>query len=134
MKNKLLQLITIAIFLSFPFLISARSLDDIDFRFETSLEGICPSGKMALGCFNPNNQTISIRTDLNLVTLRFVITHEIGHFLMQNITLKEYQEVWGEGTLHELSERAANQFNTYIWLRHDYLTDKEVKFFNQFFK
>ena len=60
--------------------------------------------KTALGCFNPNNQTITIRPDLNAGTTKFVITHELGHFYLQNLNLDPKEE-----------EKLANDFFDFVW-------------------
>lgn len=96
------------------------------------LIGICPSGNEALACLDYGINTIYLSDNLNEGVLRMALTHEIGHWFMKDLTEQDYQ-IFGEGTFHELEERAANKFDTFVW--YDFiLTEKEKEFFNDLIK
>ncbi len=113
-----------------PLSVNAYSVSDLNFKVDKSLEGICPSGNSAFACLDYNTKTVSISLSVLPSFLPFVITHEIGHWLLQDITLEEYQSVFGEGDYHQLSEMAANRFYEFVFMNF-MLTQTENNFFNK---
>lgn len=104
----------------------ARSFSDIDFILTGKIEDYCPSGRQALGCFNPNNQSIALRDDLRPLVFRSVLTHEIGHWLTQDLEVEDYA-IFGTGTLHQLQERTAIRFVEFVW--YPFLMSNKIKLF-----
>ncbi len=120
------KLIIILSILLFPLFVQARNLADLNFDLSADMQKDCQMAT-SLGCFDPNKQEIFISSIVKPEAIIFVLTHEIGHFLLQDTTLEQYQEVFGQGSLVELQEKAANYFYEFIWLP-DFVPDN-IKFF-----
>ena len=96
MKKLILLLLPL---LFVPFFVNARSIADLKFLIDD-----CPDYPEALGCVYYETKTIYISPKVIPVALPFVLTHEIGHYFMEETTYQEYQNVFGQGTLYELKE------------------------------
>ena len=99
-----------------PFFTNARSISDLRFEMPSSLAGICPSGDYALACIHYNTKTIYLSPKINPDMLKFVLCHEIAHYLAQDTTYQEYQAVFGKDDLHYLEEQMANNFYYFLFL------------------
>ncbi len=122
-------IITAILALLFPVIVRASVLEGPNLILTANVKTDCQNDA-ALACFNPNNQTIYLSKNLNSGTLKFALTHEYGHFLMQNVELEEYQEVFGKGNMHDLQEKAANSFYDFVWLRF-MLSERTKAFFKK---
>ena len=86
--------------------VSAKDVRDLNIKVKDSLEGVCPSGDKSLGCLYYSIDTVFIRSDLNPSAFRFVLAHELGHWLMHGSDFS----LW-EGD----EELACNEFAIWLW-------------------
>ena len=103
-------LLVIIILLSVAFPVSAFT-----FRVKTfnDLTGYCPSGSKALGCIY-NTGMIYLDNDIPPIYFQHYLVHEIGHWFLKDLTYKDYQRYFGNGSLYTLQERGANRFSYYV--------------------
>jgi len=100
--------------------VSARSIKDVEFIFRanpTECGNIAKAGDFVLGCHIPRKgkDLIVIRTGMNRALTLMILTHELGHFYLQDVTYEQYKKVYGEGSYHDLNEKAANEFYYFVW-------------------
>jgi len=109
--------------------VSARSLKDVEFRLEDNPAELCGDAvEIVLGCYIANKNLIVIRNGLRGELLKLVITHEIGHYFLQDVSYEEYQKIFGQGDFYGLREKAANKFYEFIWFTSS-LEQKYINFF-----
>ena len=123
-------ILTILLFCLIPFYANAGNLADLTIRTMPDISQPCGIG--ALGCCVYQTDTIYIRNNYNLEMFKSVLLHEIGHYLMEDVSYEMYQNVFGEGTYHEVSEKAANHFVSFITLgkfRNIIMSKIEIDFF-----
>lgn len=87
------------------------------------------------GCFLEESDAIVISNLVDIRYIRTVLLHEIGHFLMKDVSLEEYQAVFSEWMCQEkecLRETAAIYFT--LWLDKIPMFDKYQKFFLSLFQ
>ena len=125
-------ILTILLFCLIPFYANAGNLADLTIRIMPDISYYC--GLNALGCCKYVNDTIYIKSGYNEDMFEFVFWHEMGHYLMEDITYEEYQKVFGVGTMDELAEIAANRFHSFVILgkfRNLFMSKTEINFFTR---
>ena len=110
-------LILSLLFLSLAEITQARQLSDLKIQAVpiTEMRQLCES-EISFGCFNPNNQTITIADTYTGAFLQFVIWHEVGHFLLQDTECSTIQIAFPSTTCHQSNEMAANSFYDFALL------------------
>lgn len=104
-------------------------LDNLDIKVVSDTKIPCET--QALGCFRADTQVIYLDYRLEGELLKWVLTHELGHFLAQDIKQETYREIWDNNILYmKMKEICADKFIDYIWYPF-LLNKKEINFFNQ---
>ncbi len=125
---KMKYLIIILISLLIPFSISARNISELKISISDDMGADC-NNYWALGCFNPNNQTIKIKRNLDIGISKMVLAHEVGHYFLQDAPLEEMERLFG-GDKFNSQENAAYSFYYFIWIPL-MLNNEQIMFFRE---
>ena len=129
-------LITILLLLPLSFANAVVDFSTLKISLSDNMQRDCTvSNTDILGCYFPATDQIFIDQNLSLITLRVVLLHEVGHFLMKDVVLEEYQRVfsnWDCQTLPCLQETAATYFT--LWMDKIPMQESYQQFFTSLFK
>ena len=95
----------------------------------TDIEGACYPIKEQVACYRTATDEIFISDKLGQWKKLMALYHEMGHRLMKFLDTQTYKEIFGDGEITVLKERAAEDFN--LWAIGRKIPKKETEFFNK---
>lgn len=108
----------IILLLLLPVFVSAKDFSILRFRISDNIQSDCLI--VAYGCIHYDTNTIFINSKIeNSEMLKFVLTHEIGHFLLHGLNLNQDKE-----------EELANMFYEFLWYPFMLTNQEKQLFFN----
>ena len=132
----MIKTLLIATLLLFPLLFTqARSISDVRIFISDDIHKDCQYVvKDVEGCYASPDK-IYVSSKLSLFRFKYVLLHEIGHFLMDGVSEEIYNEVFNPTSfmmpMGVLREFAANEF-AFWWITNQATPDQEQFFIGLF--
>ena len=79
------------------------------------MQDFCNTGTNPLACYNSLKNTIAMSESISSDMVMPILTHELGHAVLRDITYTQYIKTWGIKGENELKERGAVAFSNLIW-------------------